>query len=139
MSPIGIWPVVIIVVASGLKRRPAIPDISEEGASAACSVRPGKEGPRGWIILVWLEGGGVAAAPAEPAEPAEPAVERAAVDVVVVVVVAGKVIAAFISVLPADALMLFIGTCALLRPVAISVRATAPENPIVFRIPSGYV
>jgi hypothetical protein len=58
---------------------------------------------------------------------------------VVVVVVAGKVIAAFINVLPADALMLFIGTCALLRPVAISVRATAPENPIVFRIPSGYV
>jgi hypothetical protein len=61
------------------------------------------------------------------------------VDVVVVVVVAGEVVAAFISVFPAAALILFIGTCALLRPVATSVSATAPENPIVFRAPSGYV
>jgi len=45
----------MIVDESGLKRRPAIPDTRAEGASFACSVSPGKEGPRGWILLVCAE------------------------------------------------------------------------------------
>ena len=94
----------MIVDESGLKRRPAIPDTRAEGASFACSVSPGKEGPRGWILLVCAEvvgGAGVEAGAAAGA-------------VVVVVVVddvdAGEDWAVFIRTFPAAALILFIGT-----------------------------
>jgi len=67
---------VIIVDASGFKRRPAIPDTSDDVPSVACWVRPGKDGPRGWIILVGVEVDPEAAG----------AVEEAGAVVVVVVV-----------------------------------------------------
>jgi hypothetical protein len=93
---------VIIVVESGLRRRPAIPDISEEDASARCSVSPGKEGPRGWIMFVGVD-----------LPVAAGAGDGAAAGVVVVVVVVedevvGEASAAFIRSLPAAAVILFI-------------------------------
>jgi hypothetical protein len=69
---------VIIVDASGFRRRPAIPDTSDDVPSVDCWVRPGKDGPRGWIILVGVE--------VDPEAEAAGTVEEAGAVIVVVVV-----------------------------------------------------
>jgi hypothetical protein len=71
---------VIIVDASGFRRRPAIPDTSDDVPSVDCWVRPGKDGPRGWIILVGVE------VELDPEAEAAGTVEEAGAVIVVVVV-----------------------------------------------------
>jgi hypothetical protein len=124
MSPIGIWPVVIMVVDSGLNRRPAIPEISADLPMTGVLLEK-----LGMTVVTARDevdlAGAVEAAGAAGAAGAAAATGATGA--------AGAVVsnpdAASINFFPAAAVMVFIMTPPLFELVATSVRNTLPMNP----------